>query len=388
MKTDYFSLVAAYLLINIYLILRTRNFLKKFHWARKSVRSIILVVYLVLATLPLLGAFLPEDKGLYTFQKYGNIFLGFLAYYAMILVAGEIVLLFFHKNKEKLNKAKKIILCIACCGSLIVNVYGTKHAQNPKLVTYDVTTSSSQNRNLKIVLLGDLHLSTNSNIELTKKMVEMVNAQNADIVLIAGDVFTSSYDGLENPELYAAELSKMKSTYGTYVVYGNHDVNETLFGGFSVDDPTIALRPKTMDEFMVAANFHMLADETKTFEDLGIQVVGRVDGEKNGEGAEERMSAKEVMQDTNSFYTQIVLEHEPWDFEELSENGADLILCGHTHAGQIFPGNLIVPFFNDNGYGYKELYGVPTIVTAGVGYYGPPIRVGTNSEVTVVNLNY
>lgn len=110
--------------------------------------------------------------------------------------------------------------------------------------------------------------------------------------------------------------------------------------------------------------------------------------EKNGKGAEERMSAKEIMQETASSYTQIVLEHEPWDFEELSENGADLILCGHTHAGQIFPGNLIVPFFNDNGYGYKELYGVPTIVTSGAGYYGPPIRVGTNSEVTVINLNY
>ncbi len=388
MKTDYFSLVVVYLLIHIYLLLRSRNFLKKFRWAKKKVRSVLIVIYIVLAIFPLLGAFLPEDKGLYTFQKYGNIYLGFLAYYTMILIVGEIVLLFFYKNKESLNKTKKVILCIAFCGSLIINIYGTKHAQDPKVVTYDVTTASSRNRNLKIILLGDLHLSTNSNLELTKSMVEIVNAQKADMVLIAGDVFTSSYNGLENPEAYAAELAKMKTTYGTYVVYGNHDVDETLFGGFSVDDPTIAIRPKTMDEFMVASNFHVLADETKSFEDLGIQIVGRVDGEKNGEGAEERLSAKEIMQETESSYTQIVLEHEPWDFEELSENGADLILCGHTHAGQIFPGNLIVPFFNDNGYGYKELYDVPTIVTSGVGYYGPPIRVGTNSEVAVIHLNY
>lgn len=388
MKTDYFSLVLAYIVINLYLILRSRSFLKKFSWAKKGVRSGILAVYLLCATLPLLGAFLPEDMGLYTFQKYGNIFLGFLVYYAMILVVGEIVLLFVHKNKELHTKICKIVLCVACCGSLVTNVYGTYHAQDPQLKSYDVTTVNSQGRNLKIILLGDLHLSTNSNIELTKKMVEMVNEQNADMVLIAGDVFTSSYDGLENPELYSAELAKMKTTYGTYVVYGNHDVDETLFGGFSVDDPTIAIRPKTMDEFMVASNFHMLADETETFEELGIQVVGRVDGEKNGEGAEERLSATDVMKETDSSYTQIILEHEPWDFEELSNNGADLILCGHTHAGQIFPGNLIVPFFNDNGYGYKELYGIPTIVTSGVGYYGPPIRVGTNSEVTVVNLTY
>lgn len=380
--------MVVYVLINLYLIIRLNSFLKKFDWAKKGIRICILAVYIVLASLPVFGAFLPENMGLYTFQKYGNIFLGFLAYYAMIFIVGEIVLLFLRKNKQRYNKVAKRVLCVAFVGTLLINTYGLHHSQSPKLVSYDVTLQEEKGRNLKLILLGDLHLSTNSNIALTKKMVEMVNAQNADMVLIAGDVFTSSYDGLENPELYSAELAKMKTTYGTYVVYGNHDVDETLFGGFSVDDPAIALRPKTMEEFMAASKFHILQDETETFKDLDIQIVGRVDGEKNGEGAEERLSPKEVMQDTDPSYTQIVLEHEPWDFKDLHDNGADLILCGHTHDGQIFPGNLIVPFFNDNGWGYKELYGVPTIVTAGVGYYGPPIRVGTDSEVTVINLKY
>lgn len=388
MKTDYFSLLLVYFLINVYFIFRTNCLLKKCEWAKKKVRIFLLVVYVLLALLPVAGAFLPENLGLYTFQKYGNIFLGFFAYYAMIFVVGEIVLLFFRKDQKKYAKCAKVVLSVACAGTLLINVYGLHHAQSPTLVSYDVTLKNSKGRNLKLVLLGDLHLSTNSNIALTEKMVEMINAQHADMVLIAGDVFTSSYNGLKNPELYAQALAKMDTTYGTYVVYGNHDVDETLFGGFSVDDPTIAIRPETMDEFMVASKFHMLTDETETFEELGIQVVGRVDGEKNGEGAEERLSPEEVMKDTDSDDVQIVLEHEPWDFKALSENGADLILCGHTHAGQIFPGNLIVPFFNDNGWGYKELYGVPTIVTAGVGYYGPPIRVGTNSEVTVIQLNY
>ena len=73
---------------------------------------------------------------------------------------------------------------------------------------------------------------------------------------------------------------------------------------------------------------------------------------------------------------------------ELKKYGADLALCGHTHAGQIFPGNLIVPFFNENAYGYKEVGGLDTIVTSGVGYYGPPMRVGTDSEVAVVHLHF
>ena len=81
MKTDYFSLMVVYVLINLYLIIRSNSFLKKFEWAKKGIRICILAMYVVLASLPVFGAFLPENMGLYTFQKYGNIFLGFLAYW-------------------------------------------------------------------------------------------------------------------------------------------------------------------------------------------------------------------------------------------------------------------------------------------------------------------
>ena len=66
----------------------------------------------------------------------------------------------------------------------------------------------------------------------------------------------------------------------------------------------------------------------------------------------------------------------------------DLQLSGHTHAGQIFPGNLIVPFFNENAYGFKNVAGLDTVVTSGIGYYGPPMRIGTNSEIMVLNIHF
>ena len=124
MKTDYFSLMVVYVLINLYLIIRSNSFLKKFEWAKKGIRICILAMYVVLASLPVFGAFLPENMGLYTFQKYGNIFLGFLAYYAMIFVIGEIVLLFLRKNKQRYNKAAKRVLCAAFVGTLLINTYG------------------------------------------------------------------------------------------------------------------------------------------------------------------------------------------------------------------------------------------------------------------------
>ena len=100
------------------------------------------------------------------------------------------------------------------------------------------------------------------------------------------------------------------------------------------------------------------------------------------------MSAEELLSDVDTTLPVIVLQHEPIEYESLAANGADVVLSGHTHAGQIFPGNLIVPYFNENAYGLKYMHGIATVVTSGVGYYGPPIRVGTDSEVMVVNISF
>ena len=165
------------------------------------------------------------------------------------------------------------------------------------------------------------------------------------------------------------------------------EFEETLFGGFPISPISQAFRTKQMEDFFDNAGFITLYDETVMIEDE-IQLVGRVDGEKAGDGTADRMSAAELLKDIDPEKPVLVLEHEPVDYANLKENGADLALSGHTHAGQIFPGNLVVPFFNENAYGYKVADGLQTIVTAGVGFYGPPMRVGTDSEVTVVNITF
>ena len=113
-----------------------------------------------------------------------------------------------------------------------------------------------------------------------------------------------------------------------------------------------------------------------------------INGEKAGDGTNKRKSAKDLLSSVDKTKPVLVLQHEPIEFKNLAESGADVVMCGHTHNGQIFPGNLVIPFFNENAYGVKKLYGIDTIVTAGVGHYGPPIRVGTNSEVTVINIKF
>ena len=347
--------------------------------------------YLLFMLLPVGGAFLPDSPFKFRVQAAGNIWLGFFGYFSIIFIILCILhglYLLVRKRKGQGGFLGRALLISLAAGAVLL-IYGMIHAQDTKVTEYDIMIDkdSGTREDYKLVLIADLHLSVNSRLSTTQKMVEMVNRENPDAVLIAGDIFTSSYRALDQPEKYQEALRGIETKYGVFAVYGNHDVEETLFGGFPISPISAAFRTKEMEEFITGCGFTVLYDEIINIADGRLQIVGRVDGEKAGDGTADRKSPSEVLSGTDPGRPVIVLQHEPVEFAPLKENGADLALCGHTHAGQIFPGNLIVPFFNENAYGYKVVSGLDTVVTSGVGYYGPPMRVGTDSEITVLNLH-
>ena len=80
--------------------------------------------------------------------------------------------------------------------------------------------------------------------------------------------------------------------------------------------------------------------------------------------------------------------NEPNELDELSKAGTDVLLCGHTHDGQIFPGNIFIKLFWENACGYLQKGNMHNIVTSGVGIYGPYIRVGTHAEICPITVNF
>ena len=385
-------LITIYLILSTIAGLMTEFCLQKWLLPEKAgrIRKFWLIPYIVLSLLPVAGAFLPDSGVKFALQGAGNIWLGFYIYYGWILI--DLLIL---AAIVKLALRRKIGrgYAVPLLGSVILTVvlvsYGMVHAQNTVVNHFDVTVekSAGETKEMKLVLIADLHMSVNSKLSTIERMVELVNEQNADAIVIAGDIFTSSYGGMRNPDGYAKALRGMKSKYGVFAVYGNHDVEETLFGGFPISPITRAFRTKEMEAFFDSAGFRTLTDELVMLGD-SVQLAGRIDGERAGDGTKERMSASELLSGADKNLPILVLQHEPHDFKALKEAGADVALCGHTHNGQIFPGNLIIPFFNENAYGYVNVDGLDTVVTAGVGYYGPPMRIGTNSEVTVVNIHF
>ena len=220
-----------------------------------------------------------------------------------------------------------------------------------------------------------------------QKMADLINECEPDIVFICGDIFDNNYDSLDDPEKLIEIYSSIKTKYGMYACYGNHDVDEAVLAGFTFNYSDKKESDPRMDDFLKRAGIKLLMDEGELVAD-SFYVYGRPDYAKPGRGIEERKTPKELMETVPANYPVIILDHEPNELMELSEAGADISLCGHTHDGQIFPANILVSLIYDNSYGYKEIGEMDSIVTSGVGLFGPYMRVGTISEICKIKIRF
>ena len=219
------------------------------------------------------------------------------------------------------------------------------------------------------------------------KIVDDLKAKYKNmIVVIAGDIFDNNFDALDNPERLEMLLSQINSTYGTYAVFGNHDVTETLIAGFPISSKNAPRDPR-MYEFLEKSNISVLEDETAII-DNSFYLTGRLDEKRTGNGTKKRASLDELTKNLDPSMPLFVISHEPDHLSDYNAHGVDIVLSGHTHAGQFFPLTIVQPFVWENYWGMKMIDSMYSFVTSGIGVYGPDMRVGTNSEVMVIDVHF
>lgn len=392
-----FLIIPVYILLNLYILHRVHKWLTACsgHFHSKWFVIPYITVYTLLA-LSLLFAFLLPSCGLQIFiKKLSNYWLGSFLYILLFIMIADILRIVLKHIPGKLHNYLFSRIGYIFVGILLTSlvvgfsIYGSFHAKVIKVHPYEVTIEKScSNRNeLKVVLLADLHLGYNYGKREISRMVTKVNAQNPDLILIAGDIFDNEYDAVQDPERIAEKLSEMKSTYGTYGVFGNHDVSERLLGGFSVSLDADEVRDSRFDTFAEKANITILDDESVCIDDA-FYLVGRMDSSKPGDGTKNRMTPEEILKDLDKSKPILVMEHQPKQLQELSDAGADMQLCGHTHDGQLFPGNLLLGLIWENPCGYLQKGNLHSIVTSGVGVWGPAMRTGTDSEICLITIHF
>ncbi len=380
-------------------------------FARKRFTVTAAVFIWATATLIPLGFVLPDFKYKYLFEMWGNIFFGIKIYAWMIILCFILLELIVwmiasrHGSEEqrKLNRerfkpfrversifVKEGLVCLVLI--LGVSLYGIINSYCIRTTDYEVKIDKKAGEldELNLVLIADLHLGTNVGSRTMRQMVEKINRQDPDIVVIAGDFFNNDYDAMKDPEEIISILGDIKTKYGVYATYGNHDVSEPILAGFTFNYDEHKESDPRMEDFLKRAGIQLLRDESTVVENSFV-LCGRADQIKPGRGIEERKSVDTLsaeIESENRKLPMFMAEHEPVEYAALDEAGFDLCLSGHTHDGQFFPLNLMGPFIYENAYGYVKQGGMQAIVTSGVGLYGPNIRVGTISEICNIHITF
>lgn len=247
--------------------------------------------------------------------------------------------------------------------------YGFLHARSIRIRRYAVPILDKP---LRIVLISDVHLGAVGSVERLPRLVKTINAAKPDLVCIAGDLIDNCFEALHKPERTAALLKEVKSRWGVYACLGNHDAGDSA---------------GEMEAFMAAAGIRVLKEE---YETIGpVQLLGRLDRRPHGNYVNSRRGdTKELLAaNPRPELPLIVMDHNPAEISQY-DGRCSLLLCGHTHNGQIFPGNLAIRAINTCGYGYyrKDKRSPHVVVSSGAGTWGPPMRIGTNCEIAVIEL--
>ena len=223
---------------------------------------------------------------------------------------------------------------------------------------------------LHLVAVADLHLEGLVTPRRLRRIVREINSLKPDIVLLLGDTVSSIEGSFEGKGL-GEILSRIRTRYGVYAVSGNHE----FFGDI---DATV--------ERLSRYGIRFLRDEVVLVE--GIYLIGREDRHFNRFSPVKRKTLEELLSGVNAEYPVILMDHQPFHLSEAAEQGVDLQVSGHTHAGQIFPINLIVKLVYELSWGYMKKGSTHFYVTSGAGTVGPPIRIGTIPEIVDISVKF
>ena len=357
------------------------------------IKIIISIIYFICFISVITGYFLKKSKIQRIIQKLSNHFMGILFYIILVAVTTFIVqtiLIHGFKVSKSVFYSNWYLLIIGSIYLILItfiSIYGNLHAKNIKIKKYNLKINKkSKYKHLRIALVADFHLGYSVGYKMMNKMKDIINKEEVDVVLIAGDVFDNSFDSIDDINKVQNSLKDINSKYGKYAVFGNHDVEEKLFSGFSTKNVNKARRNKSMERILEKANINILNDEVISIGDFFI--IGRKDYEKTGEDDNTRSKLDDLVKKVKSNKFVILLEHQPRNLKKISNFPIDLHVAGHTHAGQYFPINIGTKLIWENHYGLKKFNNMYSVVTSGIGVYGPNIRVGTNSEVVIIDIDF
>nr|WP_202485382.1 metallophosphoesterase [Streptomyces sp. SID4985] len=249
-------------------------------------------------------------------------------------------------------------------GTVGWGTYGVLRGPRVKRVTVPLAKLPRAAHGYRIAVVSDIHLGPVLGRDFAQRVVDTVNSTQPDLIAVVGDLVDGS---VKNLGPAAAPLAGLKARHGAYFVTGNHE----YFSGAAqwvAEVRTLGLHP-----------LENARTEMPYFDLAG---VNDVQGASEGQGPD----FAKALDGRDPARACVLLAHQPVQIHEAVRHAVDLQLSGHTHGGQLWPGNLIAAAANPTVAGLERYGDTQLYVSRGAGAWGPPTRVDAPSDVTVIEL--
>ena len=376
MLVSFLAVIVVYVSMNYYIAKRLFRWVK---FVAPAVNGKVFASLYSLLALMMFVAFMPLPKGLDSIVNWISAYwMGVFVYLLLFFIIVDVLLVILVITKlvaKPISQRTHFIAgSVAVVLTVIVVGYGIYNATKIRHVTYEVETNAEKNKEqMNIVLISDLHLGAVKSESRIEEMVAGINKQKPDLVLLAGDIFNDDFNDIQDPERAIELFKSIDATYGVYGSLGNHDGGTTL---------------SKMVNFLAESNIQLLTDEYEII-DKRLVLIGRLDPSPiGGFGDWQRSEINHLFEEFDEKLPVVVIDHTPSNLEQYGKE-IDLIVSGHTHHGQMFPGSLFTDALFEVDYGkYQRDENSPhVIVSSGVGTWGMPMRVGTYNEIVTIQLN-
>lgn len=374
----FFAIVfAVNILVNLYIYIRTRTFFQ----GSAAAAWIFNLVFWVVAFSYLIGRFTERTGAMWIaspFIKTGSWWLGAMLYLTLLFLFIDIFRgIFALFNIEGLMRFQwaspkgHVALVVVYAITAIILAFGSYFANNPVVRVQQIGLDKAiPGGKLRVVLVSDIHLGMMISNGRLDTLVEMVNRQDADVILLAGDVFDEDLGPVIKNNM-GDLLRNFKSRYGTFAILGNHE-----FYGGAIE----------ANKYLEAHNITVLRDSHVVLPNETV-IAGREDQTARQMNSGGRMELGQLLAGVDVEKPVILMDHQPYNLDEVAAAGVDLQVSGHTHHGQMWPFNYITGAIFRISRGYGQIGKSHFYISSGYGTWGPPIRTNSRSEIIVLEIN-
>jgi uncharacterized protein len=314
------------------------------------------------------------------FTWIGSFWLGAMIYFLLFLILLDLIRLInfitpVYPAVITANYAAVKLYIMVCVIVIVViaMIGGYINAISPRTTRLDLAVhkKAGELKKLHMVMVSDIHMGTVIGPRRIAAMVKRINGLKPDIIIIAGDAVDEDLAPVIRHNL-GASLEDLKAPYGVFCITGNHE----YIGG-----------AEAAVTYLEKHRINLLRD-SHTLINNSFYLVGREDRDRERFTGKKRRSVAELLQGIDKTRPVILLDHQPFQLDNAEKAGVDIQLSGHTHHGQMWPANYITKAIYELSYGYLKKGNTHFYVSSGYGSWGPPVRIGTRSEIVDIYLTF